>query len=239
MSIILGHFSEVNIMNTELPPLSTPPVLSTLLRGELERWREDLPETMLASSNAPLVHISFWVLRILRELILPDSEPRDLLHCGQRIVRELLHNSNLVSPLTHHSTGLAALTLVELSAYESTKDEAEKTLITLRESHIAPTGWDAAIRDFIATKHGASISALTKQAADSQHALTASQGLQRLADIATAAEGNRDLSSGESRNETEKGNTSYGTVSHLKRYHELRDLVRSGYLNALGGESAR
>jgi hypothetical protein len=230
-------------MPTDLPSLSVPSILGTVLRGELERWREDLPESIFPPSSAPLVHICYWHLRILMALRLQDPEPYDLLDPAMRIVTQLIHNSSLVSPLTYHSTALAALTLIELTAHENTKDEAEKGLKSLMESHIAPTGWDTTIRDMIATKqqhnHNVAAVAGSSQAADSQHALTASQGLQRLADLATATEGSRDVTGGETRKENEKGNTSAATTSHFNRYHELRDLVRSGYLNAFGGESGR
>jgi len=207
----------------------------------MERWRESLPASFFPASQSPLNHICYWHLRILFELMLPESEPQDLLVPAMHIVTQLKHNSGLVSPLTSYSTALAGFTLVELTAYQNTKEEAESGLKSLLEARIAPSGWDATIRDMIVTKQqrlGTAAIVRSSNPANSQHALTASQGLQRLADLATATEESRDVSSGDGRKESEKTDT-VASAAHSQRYHELRILVRSGYLTVFDGEAGR
>jgi hypothetical protein len=240
---MLGHFAEANLVHTDLPPLGVRPasIVGTLLRGEMERWRESLPASFFPSSQSPLNHICYWHLRILLELTRAESEPLDLLAPAMHIVTQLKHNAQVISPLTYYSTALAAFTLLELMAYQITKEDAESGLKSLLEARIAPSGWDAAIRDMIVTKQqrlGASAIVGSSNLADSQHALTASQGLQRLADLATATEERRDVSSGEGRKDSEKTDT-VAAAAHSQRYHELRELVRSGYLTVFDGEAAR
>ena len=234
----------MSIAPSDLPALGVPPpIVGTLLRGELERCRESFPASFFPSSNAPLIHLCYWYLRILMELRLPESEPSDLLVPARHIVTQLMHNTGLVSPLTHHFTALAAMTLVDLTAHENTRDEAENGLKSLLENRIAPSGWDASIREMITKKQhsnpsGGAGSVVRPKTTDSQHALTASQGLQRLADLATATEEGRDVSTGEGRKEGEKSST--GPVgSHFQRFHDLKESIRSGYLGAFGGESGR
>lgn len=213
---------------------SVPPaVYGMLFRGELERCREAFPESFFPPSNAPVIHLVYWFLRIMVELKVPTSELEDVLDPAMHIVTQLTHNSSLMSPLTHHATALAALTLIDLLGYEKTKDSAEAGLKALVENHIAPSGWDTAIRDLIINKlsRGASAGA---GAAESQHALTASQGLQRLADLATATEGDLvDAAAVESRKDVDQANT--GPVGSLTDgLKSLKGSVNKGYLSGFG-----
>ncbi|TVY85080.1 putative transcriptional regulatory protein [Lachnellula suecica] len=233
LSMILGHFAEAAlVVPTDLTALIVPPIqlVGTLLRGELERWRESLPQTFFPPSNSPLVHLCYWNLRILMELRLPESEPQDLLAIAVQIVTQLTNNSNLISPLTYHSTALATLTLVELTSLESSKEEAEKSLQSLRQTRIAHSAWDEAIREMINRKQSPATTIL-----ESQHALTASQGLQRLADLATATEEGRDpVAADDSKKESEQ----IVPLRSPQRYQELREAIRNGYLSyILGGET--
>lgn len=228
--MILGHFAEAALAPTDLPPLSIPPsqLVGTLLRGELERWRESLPSTFFPSSNSPLVHICYWHLRILMELRLPQSEPSELLAAASNTVTQLSHNPHLVSPLTYHSTALAALVLLELTGHESAKEEADRNLTILSQNRIAPSAWNEAIRDLIHKKQ----SATAPNVAESKDALMAIQNLQHLAELATATTEGRESAAGK---EGEK--TSLRRPS-LQRYQELRGAIRTGYLSyILGGES--
>jgi hypothetical protein len=178
------------------------------------------------------------------ELRLPESEPFDLLVPAMNIVTQLTHNAGLVSPLTHHSTTLTAVTLIDLTAYDITREEAESGLKALLENRIAPSGWDASVREMIVKQQhsnpsgGAGSTVGPKTSDSQQHALTASQGLQRLADLATATEEGRDVSAGEGRRESEKSNKG-PAGPHFQRFHDLKEFIRSGYLGALGGEAGR
>jgi hypothetical protein len=166
---------------------------------------------------------------------LPESEPQDLLDPAMNIVTQLKNNAGLVSPLTHHATAFAAAALVALTGYEHTRQEAESGLTSLLESRIAPSGWDASIRTLIVNSKNPSPSAgaggtVGAKTGTSQHA--AIQGLQRLADLATATEEGRTESS---TSEGRKGSTG-GQI--FQRFHDLRELVRIGYLSKLGGGDA-
>ena len=231
LSIVLGHFT---LIPTDLPAPGVPSVtiLGTLLRGELERLRESFPSSFFPPSKSPLIHLCYWYLRILMAMRLPESEPQDLLDPAMNIVTQLKNNAGLISPLTHHATAFAAAALIELAGYEHTRQEAESGLTALLESRIAPSGWDASIRTLIVNCKNPGPSAgaggaVGAKTSTSQHA--AIQGLQHLADLATATEeGRTEGSTSEGRMESTGGQI-------FQRFHDLRELVRIGYLSKLGG----
>jgi Fungal specific transcription factor domain len=236
LSIILGHYSILTTTPIEIPSLGLPPfaILGTFLRGELERWREVLPESL---SNSPLIHLCYWYLRISVELKQADSDSSSLLSSAIKIVTQLTHNPSLVTPLTYHSTVMATLTLIKLAEYDSTKVEAESGLKGLMENRIAPSAWDSTVRDMINNRKQAGVAALTSSA-ESKHASTAAQGLQHLAELATANEEGRDVAMGESRNEGESFAANSAGVHH--QFHQsLQEIVKNGYLRVLSGESGR
>jgi hypothetical protein len=229
---VLGHYSSVATAPTEIPTFGVPPfaIHGTLLRGELERWREGLPETSLS----PIVLLCYWYVRIALDLKQAESEPSILLTPATKIIDLLTHNPNLITPLTYHSTILATLTLIKLTEHDSTRAEAETFLKTLLENRIAPSAWDSIIRDMISNRKQASIATLK----GSEHASTAAQGLQHLAELATANEEGRDVSMGESRSEGEI----YAAKSaglHNQANQELRQMLKDGYLRVMSGESGR
>lgn len=204
-----------------------------ILRGEVERCRETFPSTFFPPSNAPVIHLCYCYMRILVELKASPADPEVILGPAMRIVALLTHNTSFMSPLTHYATILAALTLIELTNFESTKDSAEGSLRDLLENHIAPSGWDVAVRDMIVSKRN-QISSAGAGSAESQHALTASQGLQRLADLATATEGDRaDAAAVEGRKEGEQANPTPGGAPLIERLSGLKDLVVNGYMSGL------
>lgn len=196
-----------------------------------------LPSTLFPPAKSPLVHLCYWYLRIVLDLNQANTEPSNLLTPAIHIVTQLTHNSSLITPLTHHSTVLATLTLIKLTEYDSTRAEAEGGLKSLMENRIAPSAWDSTIRDMISNRKQVAIATLAGTA-ESQHASTAAQGLQHLAELATANEESRDVSMGESRSEGEKfAAKSSGT--HNQLHQDLRDTVKNGYLRLLTGESGR
>ena len=167
---------------------------------------------------------------------LPESELQDLLEPAMQIATQLKNNPSLVSPLTHHATAFAAAALIELNEHESTRKEAERGLSSILEGRIAPSGWDASIRDMIlkianpGSSSGAG-GAVGAKTGTSQHA--AIQGLQQLAELASATEEGRT-----------EGSTSEGRKDGqiFQRFHDLRELIRVGYLSKLsgsGGDSVR
>jgi len=159
------------------------------------------------------------------ELALPEAEPSHLLIPAKKIVTLVLEASNFVSPLTHHALALAVLTLIELKHYAESREEADDTLKTLLEGPNAVSRWDVAIRGAILKERhhdSTSGSSISSRVAGSQQALVASQGLQRLADLATADAA------------TEEGFTDL-TGTKFQHFHKLRSLISDGYLSVFGG----
>lgn len=230
LSVVLGHFA---ITQTDLPALSIPSsqVIPTLLRGELERWRESLPTSIMTPTNSPIIHLCYWSTRILLELRRPDSEPHDLLEAAIRLSTLLINNSSRVTPLTYHATILATLTLIEVSGYNATRKEAEEGLKSLLEGRIAPSSCDSNVRDLINKKLRSLAS--TSNPPEGQHDATSSQNLQRLADLATATEGIMDATAGEGRKQADNSNSTTPIDCSSARYQNLRKMIREGYITAI------
>ncbi|MCJ1364994.1 Glucose-responsive transcription factor [Acarospora aff. strigata] len=125
LSCIVGHLAELFVAPEDLmsPPSTSAPLISRLLAGEMERFRESV-DSILAS--LPLVHLAYWHIRLLMKCHTPGSEPIDLLGPAEIIARILNSNSNNTSftPLTHHFAALAALTLAELVDISDVRDVA-------------------------------------------------------------------------------------------------------------------
>jgi hypothetical protein len=182
---------------------------------------------------SPAVLLCYWYLRIVIELIQAECEPSSLMTSAAKIIGLLVHEPNHVAPLTHHATILATLTLIELAEDDDTRTGAEDCLKILMENRIAPSLWDTTLRGIVSNRKR--VMATLK---GSEHASTAAQSLQHLADLATANEEGRDISMGEGRSEEESFATkSPGTQHRLKK--DLRKIVRDGYLRLLSGESDR
>jgi hypothetical protein len=175
-----------------------------------------------------------------------DSEPPQLLDAASNAITQLTHNSSLVGPLTCHTTVLAALALNKLTDVGSTAAEAEENLKTLVESRIAPSRYDEAIRGLITSKKQAAAASVlaSSSSVESKHTSTVIQGLQHLAELATADEEGRDpapLEQLESRTE-ETFRERTGPDSALGQssiYADLRETFRCGYMSVLAGEAGR
>lgn len=129
----------------------------------------------------------------------------------------LLTNTQLLSPLNHHFFCLTALSLVELTRVEKTREEATFLLRQLLESNLAPSTWDAVIRDHI-SEH---IRPSTAQD-------TANQSLQHLADLATATEIDASKLERSSNLISLRTSDNYSDVGF-----DPRKLTQAGYLNVL------
>ena len=234
LSIILGQITAI----TTAAPVDTtgwtiPPALmlgGSTLRTSLELWRTGL--TVPLDSMSPAVLLCYWYLRIVLELIQAGSE-LELMTSAAKIIALLVHEPNHVAPLTHHSTILATLTLIELAEEDDTRAEAEECLKILMENRIAQSVWDTRIRAIVSNRKR--VRATLK---GSEHASTAAQSLQHLADLATANDEGRDISMGEGRSEGESFATKSPSTQHRVK-KDLRKIVRDGYLRLLSGESGR
>ncbi|KAI0009162.1 hypothetical protein F4779DRAFT_384393 [Xylariaceae sp. FL0662B] len=218
LSNILGHFAPVSLAPPHAlsPDSGAAPILSSFFNLSIELFREILPSSITPSSH-PILHLVYWHCRLLAYLFQTNAKSTDILWpCGET-VELLLTHTQLCSPLNHHFFCLTTLALVELSKVEKTRDEATNLLRQLLESNLAPSTWDAVIRDRIAE----SIRPSTAQAA-------ASQSLQHLADLATATD--IDTIKPEKNAEPVAFRTSdnYDDVGF-----DPRTLTRGGYLNVL------
>lgn len=181
LSIILGHTATV-LLTTDrnAQGANLLPVIKTLLDGELQRYRETMSDS-LTRNSAPIVFLTFWHLRLLMKSSLQttdDAERAELINQATpcvSVLAEVRHRS----PLDHHFSGLAVMVLRELHGIESTREEAERNLKIMLDIHSSATNWNAAVRE--------SINRTLSNSANS-HATTAAQGLQHLADLATAGE---------------------------------------------------
>ncbi|KAI9736562.1 MAG: Glucose-responsive transcription factor [Claussenomyces sp. TS43310] len=238
-SSVLGHVAAVFIAPSDVTALgsSSAPIISTLLVGELERFRESFPASLTPESS-PLVHLAYWHLRLLMKRATPASDPSELAGPAMRIITLLTGSPTFTSPLLHHFSVLAALTLIDLLDLESTRDEAEVGIKMLRESYAPLSAWDMAIRDTIQKKRHSSGIVASTTAAASQHALTASQGLQHLADLATATEADRSEALSETRPET-VASAPPTTVAANQAAWDSTALTRNGYLSALTPDDSR
>lgn len=198
--------------------LSTPSssIITTLLTGELERFRESLPHT--SSPAYSLLQLGYLHLALLTRRQSPDTTATDLLSLTLTMLSHL--TDSRPTPLHHHFSSLIALTLIELVDHDSTREEAERGLGLLLGILIPRTDscWDATTKELCNRK-------LQGPAAGGKAFSHA--GLQHLADLATATEEGREVLSGE----REEGAGA--------PVWEPGALTRAGYLNVLAGEGIR
>ena len=194
-------------------------MISTLLTGELERFRESLPSS-LTTSSAPLVHLAYWHVRLLKLRATPGSDPLEILESAKQ--GQAILAVSPVSPLTKDFATLSVVSLLEGLEKEGVKDEAGRELKLMLSSPSRPAGsWDPALRELVVKKVGGAQAAAA--AAPSAAALTASQGLQHLADLATAGDTGREVVA-----ERPEG------VAAVQTSWDAAAITRNGFLSVLG-----
>ncbi|KAI0830018.1 hypothetical protein F5Y06DRAFT_208455 [Hypoxylon sp. FL0890] len=218
LSNILGHFAPVALAPPKVlsPESGAAPILSSFFNLSIELFREILPESITPTTH-PILHMVYWHCRLLAYLFQTNAKSTDILWPCKETVTLLLTNTQLLSPLNHHFFCLTTLSLIELSKAEKTREEAKTLLRNLLDANLAPSTWDAVIRDRIAEHLRPS----TAQAA-------ANQSLQHLADLATATEIDTTKADKDSELVSLRTSDSYSDVGF-----DPRILTRGGYLNVL------
>lgn len=131
----------------------------------------------MTDSTHPLIFLTYWHFRTVAYLLMPTVTWEQIIWLTDKTTAILVANPQLQTPLTHHFTALVARCLLELAKHDKSRDEATQRVKDLLESVMAPSAWDEAIREKVAD------SILPAQYSVEA---TASQSLQRLADLATA-----------------------------------------------------
>lgn len=178
------------------PPSPAAPIISTIIQGELARFRESVEPILLATSNSQphtnLLSLAYWHVRLLIFRTLPATTPQELLLPASRMASLLDSPLTPITPLNHHFAALAALTLVELCAFDDTRAQAEQGLKEIEDAanrgrglmaRDGSSGWESAIRELVAKGVR---NALPEVNAGSE---TATAGLQHLADAAIGGKG--------------------------------------------------
>jgi hypothetical protein len=220
LSTILGHFSPIALAPPQaMTSLSgAAPIVSSFLNLSMELFRDMLPSSITPTSH-PVLHLAYFHCRLLAYLFQTTAKASDILWPCQQLVGLLTTNSQLLSPLNHHFTSLTALTLLELQKVDAHREETSLQLRVLLESTVAPSAWDTMVRDRIA-EH------IRPGTANSIGA-AATQGLQHLADLATAT--NLDVAKQEKTLDTGlRVSDNYEDTGF-----DPRVLTRVGYLNSL------
>jgi hypothetical protein len=176
LSKVLG---KIAMAMASLPTSSTTvdPMAAAILHDYVENFREDLPAFM-APSTCPMVYQTYWHCRILVAFLTPSSTPNTLLWPTSELITLLSADPEVKTPLTHHFSNLIILSLSKLVQLDETKESA----VQLARDIVDQPGaaWDD-MRDKFAR-----LSRPTSSGAEG----TASQGLQHLADLATATDAN-------------------------------------------------
>lgn len=218
LSYIIGHWLPASLTAPESLGPGSGAAASAAFNVNMEMWRADFPPD-ITPADFPVVHLAYWHCRLLAYLFMPSALATDIVWASKELVRLLVENPSLLSPLSHHFTCLASLSLLELTKVEKTREEATQLLKQILESHIAPSSWDSSIRDKIAetvrpsTSSGAEV-----------------QGLQHLADLAAATEVSTGAAPEIKTDDVPKFRTS-DTYDDLG--FDPRPMLRAGYLNAL------
>lgn len=150
--------------------------MASILTDYIENYREDLP-AHIEPASYPLVHLAYWHCKVLVSLLTPGATPAEIFWPTKELVNLLSINSHLHSPLVNHFVSLVSMALAKLVNFESSREEATQLI---KDTVEKPTGsiWDT-VKDKLAEQIRPTSSV---EAA-------ASQGLQHLADLATAHEG--------------------------------------------------
>lgn len=181
---ILGPASAIcsNLQDPPAPPTPNDQELSNVLHTWLEEDREELPPH-ITPAEFPVVHLAYWHSRLLVSLLDPETTSASLLSTCKKALTLLISNPDLATPFNHHLTILTTLSLLELTAVDTRKDEAASLLSDLRTYPLALSAWNPVV------KAAADEKLALLAAGDASAQKTARESLQRLAEVATARSG--------------------------------------------------
>src|SRR3569833_633297 len=197
------------------------------LSTALEMWRLELSPAVTPASH-PLIFLAYWHVTLINQLLMPSSLSADVLLSASEPAKILSTNPQILSPFNHYLAALPAVVLAELTKVAETRAEATDTLINeILEAPTPASSWDTAMRDLILAK--------LRPSTSSDVAATASQSLQRLADLATATTEipARNSAPAENSNELPEQRLLRPAESYEEMGFDPRPMLRAGYLNAL------
>ncbi|KAH7157685.1 hypothetical protein B0J13DRAFT_176629 [Dactylonectria estremocensis] len=174
LSKLLNRVSHV-VSTLQPGSTTTEQPMAAILTDYIENYREDLPAHIEPASH-PLVHLAYWHCKLLVALLTPGATPAETMWPTKELVNLLFANTYLRSPLVNHFASLVVMSLAKLSKLESSRDEAAQLIKDIVEK--PGDVWDG-IRDKLSEQ----------MRPTSSVEAAASQGLQHLADLATAHEG--------------------------------------------------
>ncbi|KAF7542627.1 hypothetical protein G7Z17_g11417 [Cylindrodendrum hubeiense] len=174
LSKLLNRVSHV-VSTLQPGSTTTEQPMAAILTDYIENYREDLPAHIEPASH-PLVHLAYWHCKLLVALLTPGATPAETMWPTKELVNLLFAHTYLQSPLVNHFASLVAMSLAKLSKLESSREEATQLIKDIVEK--PGDVWDG-IRDKLSEQ----------MRPTSSVEAAASQGLQHLADLATAHEG--------------------------------------------------
>lgn len=154
---------------------TTEQVMASILNDYIENYREDLPAHIEPASH-PMVHLAYWHCKLLITLLTPEALASEIMWPTKEQINILSTNSHLRSPLVNHFASLVAMSLSKLVKLDRSREEAAQLIKDIVDK--PGSVWDG-VRDKLADQ--------TRPTSSAEAA--ASQGLQHLADLATAHEG--------------------------------------------------
>ncbi|KAM0351981.1 hypothetical protein ACHAPU_002499 [Fusarium lateritium] len=154
---------------------TTEEPIAAILADYIENYREDLPAHIEPASH-PMVHLAYWHCKLIVVLLTPGATPAETIWPTKELITLLFANEYLRSPLVNHFVSLVSLSLAKLVKIDMSSEEATQLIKDIVEKPAAV--WDG-VREKLAD-HMRPTSSVEA---------TASQGLQHLADLATAHEG--------------------------------------------------
>lgn len=237
LAYIIGHWTPASVV----APLNSTPGdgarASAQFHLNMEMWRADFPGD-IPPNVQPVLHLSYWHCRLLAFLFMPSSLITDVTWAVRESVRLLTSHPQMVSPLNHHFTALTTLCLIEMAKVDKSREEATQLLSNLVDANISPSMWDDAIRSRIRDALQPSTSSVAQT--------TASQSLQRLADLATSTEGDGAgnnngvpgaVPSVSPAEKSERGPKFRVSDNYADLGFDPREMLRTGYLNAISEPS--